>query len=166
MQYQWLRFSKMEGIKKDPKFSFMERHAGSVHARSAVKFADHIFGTKARSMRFSPTLTRSSMRRSLLFMASPGLRVRRDDGQCQCGATRRMLTQAGLLAAFGHETLESPVLRGVFVLNQILCQRRHRRPANVNNSPPVATQGSTTTTRQRFQNHARTGTVRELSQDH
>lgn len=45
-----------------------------------------------------------------------------------------LLTQAGLMASLAHETSEAPVLRGVWVLRQVLCEPIAPPPPGVNTS--------------------------------
>jgi len=70
------------------------------------------------------------------------------------GAQQRMgiLTSPGLLAAQSKPQESSPVLRGRFVLEQMLCMELPLPPAGV---PPVeAVDSSALTTRERFEKHA------------
>ncbi|MEY4576855.1 MAG: hypothetical protein RL701_1558, partial [Pseudomonadota bacterium] len=62
-----------------------------------------------------------------------------------------ILTQAGLLAAFAHETTDSPILRGVFVMDRLLCAAPPPPPPGVTGSI-IETTVSTMpmTTRDRF----------------
>ena len=49
---------------------------------------------------------------------------------------RGLLTQPGLLAGLSHETVQSTVLRGVFVMENVLCQKPPPVPANLVFDPP------------------------------
>jgi Protein of unknown function (DUF1592)/Protein of unknown function (DUF1588)/Protein of unknown function (DUF1595)/Protein of unknown function (DUF1587)/Protein of unknown function (DUF1585) len=64
---------------------------------------------------------------------------------------RGLLTMGGILAANAKENQTSPVLRGKFVREQMLCQQLPPPPANLVIVPPQVTPG--TTTRQRFAMH-------------
>ena len=62
-----------------------------------------------------------------------------------------VLTQAGLMAGFAHETADAPVLRGVFVLSRLLCDAPKPPPAGIS---PLKGGGPTDqpmTTRQRLE---------------
>jgi hypothetical protein len=62
-----------------------------------------------------------------------------------------ILTQAGLMAAFAHETADSPVLRGVFVMDRLLCAAPPPPPAGVTGSITASSaSGQPMTTRQEF----------------
>ena len=64
---------------------------------------------------------------------------------------RGILTLGGILATNAKENQTSPVLRGKFVREQLLCQQLPPPPANLVITPPTVTPG--TTTRQRFAMH-------------
>jgi hypothetical protein len=63
-----------------------------------------------------------------------------------------LLTQAGFLSVQGHPDQTSPVLRGKFVRNMLLCDVVPPPPADVNVSLPTGDQGATA--RERFSGHA------------
>lgn len=52
-----------------------------------------------------------------------------------------LLTQPALLARLGHTNLESPILRGVFVLESLLCAPTGAPPAGVNTTLPEPKRG-------------------------
>jgi hypothetical protein len=62
-----------------------------------------------------------------------------------------LMTQAGLLASYANINQTSPVARGFFVRDRILCSPPPPPPANVNASPP--TLDPSLTTRERFAAH-------------
>jgi hypothetical protein len=62
-----------------------------------------------------------------------------------------LLSHAGLLSAYAHSDQTSPVKRGVFVREQLLCQHFPPPPANAGGVPRV---DPTATTRERFRQHA------------
>jgi Protein of unknown function (DUF1592)/Protein of unknown function (DUF1588)/Protein of unknown function (DUF1595)/Protein of unknown function (DUF1587)/Protein of unknown function (DUF1585) len=68
------------------------------------------------------------------------------------GKRAGILSMPGLLAAFSKPDETSPILRGKFVTEQILCAEVPLPPGNVPPLPAVDT--STLTTRQRFEQHA------------
>ncbi len=68
-----------------------------------------------------------------------------------------LLTDPGVMAALAHQTDDSPVLRGVFVLRNVLCAPPPPPPPGVNQSPP--SHGATPhTTRDRFASTHEQGT--------
>lgn len=62
-----------------------------------------------------------------------------------------LLTQPSVLAAHAHENQTSPVLRGVFVRENILCDTLPPPPPEVDNTPPAPDPDATT--RERFEQH-------------
>jgi hypothetical protein len=64
-----------------------------------------------------------------------------------------LVTQAGLLAAYAGDKQTSPVIRGQFVRERLLCADTPEAPPDNNFVPPDPTPG--TTTRERFAEHAR-----------
>jgi hypothetical protein len=73
------------------------------------------------------------------------------------GTVRRgLLAQPGFLAFKAMPDGSSPVRRGIFVLDQLLCQTPPPPPANANIVPPILS--ATLTTRQRFAAHTQSGT--------
>jgi len=72
------------------------------------------------------------------------------------GVTRGgLLTQGGLLSLLGKANQTSPVHRGKFVREQLLCTELPPPPANLTIKPPDLS--TTLTTRQRFEQHAADG---------
>ncbi len=68
-----------------------------------------------------------------------------------------LLTQAGLLAALGHKAFDSPVLRGVFVLDALLCAVPPPPPGDVVPTPPENNPSDPRTTRERTELHHSNG---------
>ncbi len=66
------------------------------------------------------------------------------------GSRTGLLTQAGLMAGFAHDTTQAPVFRGVFVLDQMLCQKPPPPPNNVSVTPPPADPSVRRTSRERL----------------
>jgi hypothetical protein len=64
-----------------------------------------------------------------------------------------VLTQPSVLATLGKPDQSSPVLRGRFVREHFFCQAVNPPPAEVNNTPPPVTPG--TTTRERMEQHVK-----------
>jgi hypothetical protein len=60
-----------------------------------------------------------------------------------------ILTQPGLLAAFGHQTVSAPILRGVFVRERLLCLPNGTPPPGTPTATPPPT-STAKTTRQRI----------------
>ncbi len=153
MHYQWLRFSKMEKLVKDSTLfpSWNDTVAQSMR-ESTAKFVDHVFWEE-NSLQAFFTDKHGFVNASvapfygLSGVTGTDLSIRDLDPSQRGG----ILTQPGLLAAFGNEREESPVFRGVFVLDRLLCAPPPPAPPDVKNTPPAPTNVETTTTRERFQ---------------
>jgi hypothetical protein len=151
---QWLRFDKMDAMQKSASLfpSFNAQVAESLRD-SAAKFVDHVFwdmGGSLDALLMDNGAYVNDDIASIYGLPKTGaseLEWRQTD------ATRRsgILTQAGLLAGFAHETSDSPVLRGVFVMDRFFCSPPPPPPPSVNLAVPEATNSSTPmTTRDRF----------------
>lgn len=64
-----------------------------------------------------------------------------------------ILTSAGFLASRAHPVHPSPVKRGVFVLEHLLCQPPPPPPPNIDTTVPAATPADPKTNRERYQAH-------------
>lgn len=64
-----------------------------------------------------------------------------------------LLTLTGWLSARAHAVHPSPVQRGVFVLERMLCRPPPAPPADVNTDPPIVEPGTTDTNRERYRQH-------------
>lgn len=148
---QWLEFDKMDGMQKDATMfpSFGAEMRTSLR-QSAEKFVDDtFFGSGSFTSLLTDDHAWVDDRIAPLYgVAPPGsttlTRVTVD-------ATQRagILTNAGLMAGFAHEQADSPVLRGVFVLDRVMCTPPPPAPPNVP-PPPTANAADPKTTRDRF----------------
>lgn len=65
-----------------------------------------------------------------------------------------ILTNSGWLAGNSHAVNPSPVQRGVFVLERLLCAPPPAPPANVDTNPPEGGDGQAQTNRERYAEHS------------
>jgi hypothetical protein len=157
----WLRMDKISQLARDPKeFPGFNDVAGAM-ATEIRKLADDVIWSGTGTVRELLSTDRTFMTKALAsYLAIPGGPTSGTDfakvslaPQGPPGPARRagLLTTAGVLAATSKATETSPVLRGKFLLEQILCTDMPPPPANV---PPLP-QGdtSTLTTRERFEAH-------------
>ncbi len=141
----------MQGIAKDstlyPTFS-----ATTVSAMqdSANKYVDNLFfsGGSLQTLLTDDHAYVNDALADIYGVASPGA----DLALVQVDGTQRsgMLTNVGLMAALAHETADSPVLRGVFVLSSIICHALPPPPAGVNTAVPAPSTTAPMTTRENF----------------
>jgi hypothetical protein len=152
--HQWLRFDKMDRMTKSAALfpTWNEQVAQSLR-NSASEFVDHVFWDLNGSLDALLTDNKAYVDANIAPMYGLTATAGNDMQLIDTDAKQRsgILTQAGLLAAFAHETTDSPVLRGVFVMDRLLCSAPPPPPANLNLSLPDANSGSAPmTTRDRF----------------
>jgi hypothetical protein len=158
---QWLRFDKMDRMEKSAAAypNWNEQVAASLRT-STEKFVDRVFWEMGGSL--SALLTDTSTFVDANIAPIYGLPAATKTSATamttamtlmDTSKTQRsgILTQAGMMAAFAHETTDSPVLRGVFVMDRLLCSAPPPPPPGVTGS--INETGSNvqpTTTRERF----------------
>lgn len=152
---QWLRFDKLDGLKKstDPVIGFPqfnEQLAASLRD-SLMQFVDAELWDNGSYDAFlsDPVAYVDGPLAAVYGVTAPsgsGLQKVSLDPTQRAG----ILTQAGVLAANAHETSDSPVLRGVFILDRLLCATPPPPPPGVNQSVPENTGTNALTTRQKF----------------
>jgi hypothetical protein len=152
---QWLGLDGLEGVEKDPQRypQFNATLANAMRAETSA-FADFV-------IRRGDGLFRTLMTASFSFPQGPLFSlygVTQPSGfaagdQVPLDASQRggILTHAAFLATHAHRDQTSPVHRGIFVRENILCQTLSPPPPDVNTSPPPVT--SAATTRERFRAH-------------
>ena len=149
---QWLQFERMKGMTKDPTMfpKFNVATVGALEA-SAEKYVDGLFfaGGTFKGLLTDDRAWVNDDLAQIYGVASPGptLSLVAVDRTQRSG----ILTNAGLMAAFAHQTADSPVQRGVFVLTSLLCSGLPPPPPGVNLSPPSPTSNAPLTTRDRFE---------------
>ncbi|MFT3835407.1 MAG: DUF1592 domain-containing protein [Myxococcaceae bacterium] len=148
---QWLKLDKLQGQTKDPVL-FPNFDASTVThlQQSAQLYVDHQFfsgGTLASLLTDDHAYVDDTLA-DIYGVSSPGpsLQLVQVDGTQRSG----ILTHPALLAAFAHPSSDSPVLRGVFVLDNVMCSGLPPPPAGVNTSLPAQSDGGVMTTRQEF----------------
>jgi hypothetical protein len=149
---EWLRFSSMATLAKDATLfpSFTGNTASSLRA-STDRYVDSIFfgeGTLTALLTDTHAFVNDDLA-SIYGVSAPGgpdLKLVSVDAKQRAG----VLTSAGLMAGFAHETSDSPVLRGVWVLDRFMCNEPPPPPKNVNTTLPAAVTGKPLTTRDRF----------------
>ncbi|MEO5731175.1 MAG: DUF1592 domain-containing protein [Byssovorax sp.] len=149
---QWLRFSAMSALTKDATLfpSFTGATAAAMRA-STDQYVDSIFfgeGTLTALLTDTHAWVNDELA-PIYGVPAPGgdtLKLVSVDPQQRAG----ILTSAGLMAGFAHQTADSPVLRGVWVLDRFMCNEPPPPPKNVNTTLPAADTGKPMTTRDQF----------------
>lgn len=152
---QWLGIGELDNVEKDP-LRFPQFSPALVDAMRAETASFSDFVVRRGDGLMSTLLTAGfSFPQGPLFQLygltqpagfQPGTQVPSKPAE-RAG----ILTQAAFLATHAHRDQTSPVHRGIFVRENILCQPLMPPPANVNTTPPAVTDA--TTTRARFAAH-------------
>jgi hypothetical protein len=154
---QWLRFEKMAVLSKSEAFfpGFDSATADALRA-STERFVDAAFWEQRSLESFltSPTVYANASLGPILGVVVSGNELIATAGPA--GQRAGILSQPGLLAGFAHETASSPVLRGVFVLDRLLCSKTPPPPPDVPPAPTSDDNGVGATTRQKFEQHLNT----------
>lgn len=147
---QWLRFDKMQNLAKDEAaFPDFDAATNASLIASAEKQVETAFFDEGSfpSLVTDHTAWVDANIAWIYGVDSSATTLERVPVPHRSG----ILTHAGLLAGFAHETASSPVLRGVLVLDRFLCAPAPPPPKNVDTSPPDVVPGEVLTTRQRFE---------------
>ncbi len=146
----WLRFDRLnDGLAKDPSYGFDAETAKALREGSAA-YVDHLFFDDGKLGAFlldaHAYVNQKTAPLYGITSKSAELELLPVDGAQRSG----ILTSVGFLASFAHEKESAPVLRGVFVLDRLLC--RPAPPPNVANvTPPPLDPQKPTTTRERME---------------
>jgi hypothetical protein len=150
---QWLQFVRMQGLAKTPaSFPTFDATLAQALRDSTVRFVDHAFW-ELDSLSAFLTDTHAYVNDALApvyGVTAPGsaaLQLVQVDAAHRAG----ILTQAGLLAGLAGPVNDSPVKRGVLVLNSLLCQTPPPPPAGVNTNVPLFDPNAPSTTRSRLE---------------
>ena len=155
---QWLRFDKMDDMQKSANaFPSWNDSVATSLRNSTAKFVDRVFwemdGSLSALLTDNSTFVDANIA-SIYGVTAPAAKsgaasmtLMETNGEQRSG----ILTQAGLMAAFAHETTDSPVLRGVFVMDRLLCAAPPPPPPGVTGSITETSTGAMPmTTRDRF----------------
>lgn len=152
-QSQWLRFEKMDNLKKSaalfPSFSGATATALS---DSAARYADYLFWQRG-TLDALFTDSKAYVNTELAPIYGVTAPTTTDLTLVDVNPAQRagILTQAGLLAGFAHETADAPVLRGVFVMSRLLCDEPPPPPPGIPAAPEAMAGDAPMTTRDRLE---------------
>jgi Protein of unknown function (DUF1592)/Protein of unknown function (DUF1588)/Protein of unknown function (DUF1585)/Protein of unknown function (DUF1595)/Protein of unknown function (DUF1587) len=151
---QWLRLDTIETMSKDTSVfpDFTTGQTPSSLRTSLERFVDYVFwgpGTVEALLTDTTAFVDDDLI-PIYDLAMPRT------GQWQTvkldpGRRSGLLTQAGLLSALARSSLESPTLRGAFLMETFLCLGVPSPPPGVNTALPEAPSGETRTLRERLE---------------
>jgi hypothetical protein len=150
---QWLRFEKMGNLTKAADlFPSFNPAMASALKDATERYVDRIFWDEGQTLKALLTDNHAYLNGALAPLygsATTGT----DLVWATLDPAQRsgILTQAGLMAGLAHERNDAPVLRGVFVLDRLLCQTPPPPLPSVNTSLPPLTAASNQTTRQQLE---------------
>lgn len=149
---QWLDLTGLASVSKDPAmFAGLPEGAGEAWRHSVEAFAEHVFfageGTLAELMGSELAFLPPEL--APLYEAGPADPV--TGAVTLPGERAGMLTQPGLMALLAYPDQSSPVARGVWVRERMLCQHLPPPPNDVVIEPPDPDPNATT--RERFAEH-------------
>jgi hypothetical protein len=145
--HEWLRFNKMAELTKDKTmFPTWSDDVANAMRESADQYVASVFygeGTLTALLTDDHAWVNDALA-PVYDVKSPGgstLQLVQVDANERAG----ILTNAGVMASFANPTADSPVLRGVWILDRWMCQPPPPKPKNVkDNSSPDPTHPLTT----------------------
>jgi hypothetical protein len=151
---QWLGFDRVLSENKDPDlFPDWNDSLRDAMREESDRFVAQIFGPQGSATIRDLLLSTTSFVNGPLG-ALYGVPVAGDDWQTvELPSAERagILTRANFLAGEAHSTNGSPPLRGVAVLDRVLCSRPPAPPANIDATAPVSDPNVVRTNRQLFE---------------
>jgi hypothetical protein len=151
---QWLRFDMMDNLVKSKELypKFTPATATAMKA-AAQKYVERLFWDEGRTLEAFLTDDHAFVNDALAPVYNVAAPMGATLAWTKLDAAQRagILTQAGLLAGFAHERSSAPVLRGIFVLDRLLCARPPAPPAEVDTALPELEPGTKLTTRQQLE---------------
>ncbi len=152
-QSQWLRFEKMDNLSKSATLfpSFNDATAAALR-ESATRYADYLFWERG-TLDGMLTDTKAYVNAALAPLYGVTQPTGTELSLIDVNPAQRagILTQAGLLAGFAHETADAPVLRGVFVMSRLLCNEPPPPPPGIAGAPEPMLGDAPMTTRDRLE---------------
>jgi hypothetical protein len=152
---QWLSLAKVDDIDKDKAVfpSWSSSLVPLMRQEVNAFVADAVFGAEGTVGAFYTT-PRSFMNKALAGFYGVGGPAGTAFQPVALDPAKRggLLTLGGLLAALAETNATSPILRGAFVRQHLLCEVLPPPPPGVDNTPPPPSK--TTTTRERFKQHS------------
>lgn len=150
---QWLRFEKMDKLMKAPDvYPTFNADMANTLKEATTRYVDRMFWDEGHTLQSFLTDNHAYVNSTLAPIygtSTTGSELvwTEVDSRQRSG----ILTQAGLMAGLAHERNDAPVLRGIFVLDRLLCQPPPAAPAGINTTLPPLTESAKQTTRQQLE---------------
>ena len=150
---QWLDFDRILVSNKSPeRFPQYNEFIRQAMRREADQFIAMVFEQDAS---LTSLLTSKQTRVLPALNSIYGTTATTDDEQVTLPAERSgLLTQAWFLGSRGHAVEGSPVLRGVFLLDRLICEPPGTPDGSIDTTPPQPEEGATLTNRDRYREHS------------
>jgi hypothetical protein len=154
---QWLGFDKLENLTKDPvAFPDFTPEMGGYMKEETSRLMDHVVWELDGGVEMLLSLSYTFINGPLakLYGYSPAPADEATWVLADFDPKRRagLVSQGSWLAWAGHAEQTSPVLRGLFIRNKLLCQELPSPPPDANITTPAVDPNATT--RERFEQHA------------
>ncbi len=140
---QWLGLDRFDGFVRQSEGAMSVDVTGDALRESLVRFMDEVYWQAGdlQALFSSPALYVNPALAALLGLDAPA----DDFVRVEAPETRSgLLTQPGLMALLAHPDQTSPIQRGVFVRELLLCDLLPDPPPSVDQSPPPADPNATT----------------------
>ncbi len=148
---QWLGLSALQSVNKDP-IAFPELDLATATAdwsKSVQDFTEHVVFDAGGT--FDDLLQSEAVFLSPPLAAFYGATDNGDGSYTMPGDRAGLLTQPALMALYAYPDRSSPIARGVWVRQRMLCQTLPPPPDDVEIEPPSVDPGATT--REQFDAH-------------
>jgi hypothetical protein len=150
---QWLRLARLDGLTRDAKkYPTFTAAGATAMQRESERFLDYVTWDAAGSLRDVVGARYSILDSAIApFYGVSGLGT--DPKLTNLPAERRgILTQPSVLAITSDMDASSPIKRGVYVMEGVLCQKLPERPQNLAVTTPAT--NDAVTTRARWEQHS------------
>ena len=154
--HQWLPFDRLDKAVKAPElFPEFTEEMKTAMADGAQAFVDHVvFDSKEGSLRELMTANYAFVNAKTAPLYGLEGTFGADQEMATLTEPRAgLLTQVGVMAALADNVQSSPVARGKFIYQDLLCQPVGSPPANLAGAGVPPTPDPTKTTRERFDEH-------------
>lgn len=151
---QWLGLQRLDTLDREPAlFPSFSPALALTMKEETQRFFEHVWssGAQLSSLFAADYGFINASLADIYQLEAPGTELRQVP---LLGPRRGLLTQAGVLAAYANATATSPIHRGLFIYNRLLCRDVPPPPTELMVTEPAPQEGKTT--RERFESHAST----------